>query len=206
MHPASSAPTHPSYPPITHPPNLPGKMQIEKMMSGLWMGDNARRLLLSFARKAQLFGPAVRRSRPSCTPPRASPCRAPPPLRWAARRPYTLNPSRVDPKPNPNFACPPGPPQAGAEGVVHDRRPRPGRERLHAAALVSAFGLPVDVSCLGARARAGPRRVGGGNGGGRGDDGRRPRLGGFQPRAGSRTNRRPTRHPRRPHPHPRPHT
>jgi hypothetical protein len=31
-------------------------MLIEKLMSGLYMGENARRILLSFARDAQLFG------------------------------------------------------------------------------------------------------------------------------------------------------
>ncbi len=35
-------------------------MLIEKLMSGLWMGDNARRILLTFARSVQLFGPEVR--------------------------------------------------------------------------------------------------------------------------------------------------
>lgn len=33
-----------------------GRMLIEKLMSGLYMGDAARRLLLSFAQRAQLFG------------------------------------------------------------------------------------------------------------------------------------------------------
>lgn len=34
---------------------LAGRMLIEKLMSGLYMGDCARRLLLSFARHANLF-------------------------------------------------------------------------------------------------------------------------------------------------------
>jgi hexokinase len=34
-------------------------MLIEKLMSGLWMGDCARRILLTFARRAALFGDAV---------------------------------------------------------------------------------------------------------------------------------------------------
>ncbi|KAI8475386.1 MAG: hexokinase [Monoraphidium minutum] len=38
---------------------IKGKMLIEKMMSGLWMGDNARRILLTFARRTQLFGAKV---------------------------------------------------------------------------------------------------------------------------------------------------
>lgn len=36
-----------------------GRMLIEKLMSGLYMGDCARRLLLSFARHANLFNGAV---------------------------------------------------------------------------------------------------------------------------------------------------
>lgn len=36
-----------------------GKMLIEKLMSGLWMGDNARRILLTFAQKTHLFGATV---------------------------------------------------------------------------------------------------------------------------------------------------
>lgn len=39
--------------------SIKGKMLIEKLMSGLWMGDNARRILLTFACKVQLFGPSV---------------------------------------------------------------------------------------------------------------------------------------------------
>jgi hypothetical protein len=31
-------------------------MLVEKLMSGLYMGENARRILLTFARDAQLFG------------------------------------------------------------------------------------------------------------------------------------------------------
>lgn len=38
---------------------IKGKMLIEKLMSGLWMGDNARRILLTFACKVQLFGSQV---------------------------------------------------------------------------------------------------------------------------------------------------
>jgi hexokinase len=34
-------------------------MLIEKLMSGLYMGENARRILLSFARDTQLFGGSV---------------------------------------------------------------------------------------------------------------------------------------------------
>lgn len=37
---------------------LSGRMLIEKLMSGLYMGECARRLLLSFAQRAQLFGDA----------------------------------------------------------------------------------------------------------------------------------------------------
>ena len=33
-----------------------GLMLVEKLMSGLYMGENARRILLSFARDSQLFG------------------------------------------------------------------------------------------------------------------------------------------------------
>lgn len=36
-----------------------GLMLIEKLMSGLYMGENARRILLSFARDTQLFGGSV---------------------------------------------------------------------------------------------------------------------------------------------------
>ncbi|WIA11704.1 hypothetical protein OEZ85_011800 [Tetradesmus obliquus] len=36
-----------------------GKMLIEKLMSGLYMGDCARRLLLSFAQRASLFGDVI---------------------------------------------------------------------------------------------------------------------------------------------------
>jgi hexokinase len=36
-----------------------GLMLIEKLMSGLYMGDCARRILLSFARDAHLFGGVV---------------------------------------------------------------------------------------------------------------------------------------------------
>jgi hypothetical protein len=35
-------------------------MLIEKLMSGLWMGDCARRILLTFARRTNLLGPVVR--------------------------------------------------------------------------------------------------------------------------------------------------
>jgi hexokinase len=34
-------------------------MLIEKLMSGLYMGDCARRLLLSFAQRASLFGDVI---------------------------------------------------------------------------------------------------------------------------------------------------
>lgn len=34
-------------------------MLIEKLMSGLYMGDCARRLLLSFAQRAELFGDVI---------------------------------------------------------------------------------------------------------------------------------------------------
>ncbi|KAF6256737.1 hexokinase [Scenedesmus sp. NREL 46B-D3] len=36
-----------------------GKMLVEKLMSGLYMGDCARRLLLSFAQRASLFGDVI---------------------------------------------------------------------------------------------------------------------------------------------------
>lgn len=36
-----------------------GRMQIEKLMSGLYMGECARRLLLSFAQRADLFGGTI---------------------------------------------------------------------------------------------------------------------------------------------------
>lgn len=36
-----------------------GTMLIEKLMSGLWMGDCTRRILLTFARRAQLLGATV---------------------------------------------------------------------------------------------------------------------------------------------------
>ncbi|GBF92337.1 hexokinase [Raphidocelis subcapitata] len=39
--------------------NAKGQMLIEKLMSGLWMGDCARRILLTFARRTQLFGAPV---------------------------------------------------------------------------------------------------------------------------------------------------
>lgn len=39
-------------------------MLIEKLMSGLWMGDCARRHMLTFARKVQLFGPKVMMAAP----------------------------------------------------------------------------------------------------------------------------------------------
>jgi hypothetical protein len=42
-----------------HPPPTTGRMLVEKLMSGLYMGDCARRLLLSFARHANLFGGQV---------------------------------------------------------------------------------------------------------------------------------------------------
>jgi hypothetical protein len=38
---------------------IAGKMLIEKLMSGLYMGDCARRLLLSFAQRASLFGDVI---------------------------------------------------------------------------------------------------------------------------------------------------
>jgi hexokinase len=34
-------------------------MLIEKMMSGLYLGECARRILLTFAQKVELFGPVV---------------------------------------------------------------------------------------------------------------------------------------------------
>lgn len=36
-----------------------GTMLVEKMMSGLWLGEVARRVLLTFAEKASLFGPGA---------------------------------------------------------------------------------------------------------------------------------------------------
>jgi hexokinase len=36
-----------------------GTMLVEKMMSGLWLGEVARRVLLTFAEKAALFGPGA---------------------------------------------------------------------------------------------------------------------------------------------------
>jgi hexokinase len=45
-------------------------MLIEKLMSGLYMGDCARRLLLSFAQRASLFGdviPDALTQKDSCT-------------------------------------------------------------------------------------------------------------------------------------------
>lgn len=51
-------------PPVFPPPHSPGLMLIEKLMSGLWMGDCARRHMLTFARKVQLFGPKVMMAAP----------------------------------------------------------------------------------------------------------------------------------------------
>ncbi|KIY99972.1 hexokinase [Monoraphidium neglectum] len=54
-------------------------MLIEKLMSGLWMGDNARRILLTFARKTQLFGSKAR--------PRAAASRLEPPCHGCCLHP-----------------------------------------------------------------------------------------------------------------------
>lgn len=71
--------------PVFHPIStfhilITGKMLLEKMMSGLYMGDNARRILQTFACKVQLFGSKVRRraaqslcaARSPCAPTRAN--------------------------------------------------------------------------------------------------------------------------------------
>jgi hypothetical protein len=65
-------------------------MLIEKLMSGLWMGDNARRILLTFARKTQLFGSKAR--------PRAAASRLEPPCHGCCLHPVRAGASKQLPR------------------------------------------------------------------------------------------------------------